>query len=359
LKEEVCGMSEMRMMKAAVLNKPFDIEVKSIPVPVPGEDEALVKVRCIGICGSDVHYYEHGRIGRFVVEAPIILGHELAGEVVEVGAKVTNVSVGDRVAVEPGVTCGTCAYCKSGRYNLCPDVRFLATPPVDGAWAEYVAIRSDFLFRLPEGMSFEQGALLEPLSVGFHAMKRGGVTPADQVLVTGLGPIGLLAAQAARLFGVTEIYATDVVPFRRELALDMGVTAVIDPAKEDTAKRLRELTGGEGVDVIVETSGNAQAVHDAVRTAKRGGRIVLVGMPADDEIPVNINQLIDSELDVYGVFRYANTYSAAIQALRRSGIDIEKVVTHKFALQDIREAVELARTGKDSSIKIMIYPHPA
>ncbi len=350
---------DRNLMNAAVLNKPLDIEVKKVPVPVPKEDEALVKVRCIGICGSDVHYYEHGKIGRYVVRAPIILGHELAGEVVEVGAKVTNVAVGDRVAVEPGVTCGKCAYCKSGRYNLCPDVVFLATPPVDGAWAEYVAIRSDFLFRLPEGMSFEQGALLEPLSVGIHAMKRGRVTPADRVLVTGLGPIGLLAAQAARLFGVTEIYATDVVPFRQRLALEMGVTAVIDPARENVAERLKDLTGGEGVDVIVETSGNARAIRDAVKTVKRGGRIVHVGMPADEEVPVDINQLIDSELDVYGVFRYANTYPAAIQALSRMNVDIEKVITHKFALHEIREAVEMARTRKDASVKIMIYPHAA
>ena len=350
---------DRNLMNAAVLNKPLDIEVKKVPVPVPKEDEALVKVRCIGICGSDVHYYEHGKIGRYVVRAPIILGHELAGEVVEVGAKVTNVAVGDRVAVEPGVTCGKCAYCKSGRYNLCPDVVFLATPPVDGAWAEYVAIRSDFLFRLPEGMSFEQGALLEPLSVGIHAMKRGRVTPADRVLVTGLGPIGLLAAQAARLFGVTEIYATDVVPFRQRLALEMGVTAVIDPARENVAERLKDLTGGEGVDVIVETSGNARAIRDAVKTVKRGGRIVHVGMPADEEVPVDINQLIDSELDVYGVFRYANTYHAAIQALSRMNVDIEKVITHKFALHEIREAVEMARTRKDASVKIMIYPHAA
>jgi len=349
----------VRLMDAAVLNKPLDIEVKKVPVPVPKENEALVKVRCIGICGSDVHYYEHGRIGRFVVEAPLILGHELAGEVVEVGAKVKNVAVGDRVAVEPGVTCGTCAYCKSGRYNLCPDVVFLATPPVDGAWAEYVTIRSDFLFKLPDGMSFEQGALLEPLSVGIHAMKRGGVTPADRVLVTGLGPIGLLAAQAARLFGVTEIYGTDVVPFRRELALDMGVTAAIDPSRENVAERLLELTGGEGVDVIIETSGNARAIRDAVHTVKRGGRIVQVGLSAEDEVPIDMNRVADFELNVYGVFRYANTYPVAIQALSRANIDLEKVITHKFALKDIREAVEMARTQKDRSIKIMIYPHEA
>lgn len=345
------------LMNAAVLNKPFDIEVQKVPIPEPKEDEALVRVHCIGICGSDVHYYEHGRIGRYVVEAPIILGHELAGEVVRVGARVTNVTPGDRVAVEPGVTCGRCPHCKAGRYNLCPDVQFMATPPVDGAWAEYVTVRSDFLFKLPDGMSYEQGALLEPFSVGLHAMKRGRVAPSDRVLVTGLGPIGLLAAQAARLYGVKEIYGTDIIPFRQKLAREMGVTRVIDPAQEPVAERLKELTDGEGVDVIIETSGNARVIGDTVKTVRRGGRIVFVGMPPADEIPLDVNRIIDGELDVLGVFRYANTYPAAIQALAKSDIDLETVITDRFALKDIRQAVEMARTQKDTSIKIMIYPH--
>lgn len=343
-------------MNAAVLNRPLDIEVKRVPIPVPKEDEVLLKVFCIGICGSDVHYYEHGKIGRYVVEAPLILGHELSGVVVETGAKVTNVAAGDRVAVEPGVTCGRCDYCKSGRYNLCPDVVFMATPPVDGAWAEYVAIRSDFVFKLPDSMSFEEGALIEPFSVGIHAMNRGRVKPSDRVLVTGLGPIGLLAVQAAKMYGVNEIYATDVVPFRRELALRMGATAVFDPSSENVGLKLAEATGGHGADVLVETSGNGRAIEDAITTVRRGGRVVLVGMPAKDKLEVNINHLIDAELDVCGLFRYANTYPAAIQALSGSRLDVEKVITHRFALEDIREAVEMARTQKDTSIKIMIYP---
>lgn len=344
------------LMDAAVLNKPLDIEVKKVSIPEPKADEALLKVYCIGVCGSDVHYYEHGKIGRYVVKEPIILGHELAGEVVKVGEQVTNVSVGDRVAVEPGVTCGRCDYCKSGRYNLCPDVVFMATPPVDGAWAEYVTIRSDFLFKLPDTMSYEEGALLEPLSVSFHAMNRGKVTPADRLFVSGLGPIGLLAIQAAKIFGVTEIYASDVVPYRRELATKIGVTAVIDPLNENVNERIAELTGGKGITVVVESSGNARAVSDTIKIVNRGGRIVLVGMPAVDEIPINVNQLIDGEIDVYGLFRYANTYPAAIQALSRYQVDIQKVITHRFALSDIKEAVEMARNQKDTSIKIMIYP---
>ncbi|MFF2481029.1 NAD(P)-dependent alcohol dehydrogenase [Paenibacillus sp. NPDC058071] len=344
------------VMEAAVLNKPLDIEMKTIPIPVPKEDEALIRVHCIGVCGSDVHYYEHGRIGRYVVEQPIILGHELAGEVVQVGASVSNIAVGDRVAVEPGVTCGRCEACKSGRYNLCPDVVFMATPPVDGAWAEYVAVRSDFLFKLPDAMTYEQGALLEPLSVGLHAMNRARVTPSDRILVTGLGPIGLLAVQAAQMFGVSEIYATDVVPFRQELAKEMGVTHVIDPLHEDVTQRIHELTEGRGITVVIESSGNASALSNAVKTVNRGGRIVLVGLSASSEVPLDVNAIVDGELDVLGLFRYANTYPAAIQALSRSNIDIEKVITHKYPLSETKAAVEAARTQKDSAIKVMIYP---
>jgi L-iditol 2-dehydrogenase len=346
-----------QLMDAAVLNEPLSIEVKKVPVPKPAADEALIKVYCIGVCGSDVHYYEHGKIGRYEVKEPLILGHELAGEVVKVGKLVTNVAVGDRVAVEPGVTCGRCNHCKSGRYNLCPDVVFMATPPVDGAWSEYVTIRSDFLFKLPDEMSYEEGALLEPLSVGFHSMLRGKVSPADRLFVSGLGPIGLLAIQSAKLFGVTEIYASDVVPYRRELALEMGATAVVDPLSSSVKEKIAELTNRLGVDVVVESSGNQRAISDTVNVVNRGGRIVLVGLPTVDDIPLNISNLIDSEIDVYGVFRYANTYPAAIQALRRSTIDIRKVITHNYALKDIKEAVEMARTQKDTSIKIMIYPN--
>ncbi|AIQ25740.1 NAD(P)-dependent alcohol dehydrogenase [Paenibacillus sp. FSL H7-0737] len=344
-------------MNAAIMDEQLSISVKQIDIPVPKENEALIKVYCIGICGSDVHYYEHGRIGRYVVKEPIILGHELAGEVVEVGKQVSNIAVGDRVAVEPGVTCGQCDYCKSGRYNLCPDVVFLATPPVNGAWAEYIVMPSDYLFKLPDSMSYEEGAMLEPLSVGFHAMMRGKVQPFDRVLITGLGPIGLLAGQAAKLFGVSEIYGTDVVPFRRQLAMEMGFTAALDPVKENVGQRLNELTNGFGVTLVVESSGNARAMADTIKWVRRGGRIVFVGLPADSAIPMDMGQFIDGEIDAYGVFRYANTYPAAIQALQHSSLDIEKIVTHRFALTDTQEALEVARKEKDTSIKVMIYPN--
>lgn len=345
------------MMDAAILNKPLDIEVKQIKMPNTAADEALIKVYCIGVCGSDIHYYEHGKIGRYVVEEPIILGHELAGEVVEIGRNVKDISIGDRVAVEPGVTCGRCDYCKAGRYNLCPDVVFMATPPVDGAWAEYVAVRSDFLFKLPDEVSYEAGALLEPLSVGIHAMNRGKVTPGDRVLITGLGPIGLLAIQVAKMFGVYDIYASDVIPFRQKIGKDLGLTEVIDPTKVDLQERIAELTDGKGIDVVIETSGNKLAIADTITVVNRGGRVVFVGLPVEGEVSVNITHLVDAELDVYGVFRYANTYPMAIKALSNTDLNVEEVITHKFSLRNIKEAIEIASNQKDTSIKVMIYPN--
>lgn len=346
------------MMDAAVLEKVGDIQVKKLEIPQPKADEALIKVYCIGICGSDVHYYGHGKIGRYKVEEPLILGHEVAGEVMATGADVQNVSVGDRVAIEPGVTCGKCNYCKEGRYNLCPDVSFMATPPVDGAWAEYVTVRSDFLFRLPDNMSFEEGALLEPLAVGFHALNRGSVKASDRIFISGLGPIGLLAVQAARLSGIKEIYASDVVSYRRELALELGVKAVINPLDENVEERLYELTNKQGIDVHIETSGNAQAISEAGSYVKRGGKIVLIGLPTSDDIPFNFNHLIDSEIDMYGVFRYANVYQKAINTISNSNLDLEKIITHRFPLAEIEKAIEVARLQKDNSVKVMIYPKP-
>ncbi|MDI4643826.1 NAD(P)-dependent alcohol dehydrogenase [Cohnella hashimotonis] len=345
-----------KTMNAAVMKEKGRIEVERIDRPSPGPDEALIKVACIGICGSDIHYYEHGRIGRYVVDGPLILGHEVAGTVVEIGERVANLKVGDRVAIEPGIPCGRCEYCKGGRYNLCPDVFFLATPPDDGAWADYIAMRADVLFPLPDSMSFEEGALLEPLSVGYHAMNRANVKPSDRLFITGLGPIGLLAIQAAKLFGVREIYASDVVAFRREYALKLGATAVFDPLSDSIAAELANRTGGEGVDVIVESSGNHGSIASTVSLAKRGGRIVFVGLPPENGVSLNVDKIIDSELNIYGVFRYANTYKAAIQAYAGSGLDIAEVITHSFGLKDINEALHAARTQKDKAIKIMIYP---
>ena len=204
--------------RSAVLNSARDLDVLDRPVPTPGPSQVLVQVEAVGICGSDVHYYEHGRIGSYVVDRPMIIGHEAAGMVVAAGEDVDYRLVGERVALEPGVPCRSCRQCLSGRYNLCPDVVFFATPPVDGAISQLVTIDADFAHPVPDGLTFEQAAMAEPVSVGVWAARRAAITPGDRVLVTGAGPIGLLAAQVARAFGGVDITVTDLSDFRLSVA---------------------------------------------------------------------------------------------------------------------------------------------
>lgn len=205
-------------MKAAVMNNTREIKIETVPVPDINHDEVLIKVMAVGICGSDLHYYTNGRIGNYVVEKPFILGHECAGEIAAVGSAVDQFKVGDRVAVEPGVTCGRCEACKEGRYNLCPDVQFLATPPVDGAFVQYIKMRQDFVFLIPDSLSYEDAALIEPFSVGIHAAARTKLQPGSTIAIMGMGPVGLMAVAAAKAFGAGTIIATDLEPLRLEAA---------------------------------------------------------------------------------------------------------------------------------------------
>jgi len=346
----------MTFMKAAVLEEMKKISVQTIEVPMVAANEVLIRVHCIGVCGSDIHYYEHGRIGNYIVEKPIILGHELAGTIAQLGSEVTGFEIGDRVAVEPGVTCGTCSYCKQGRYNLCPKVVFMATPPIDGAWAEYVTIRADFIYKLPVELSFEDGAMLEPLSVGFHALQRAGAKPEHKVLITGLGPIGQLTAVAAQLIGLHQVYGSDVVAYRRELAMQHGFNDVCDPAKDSLEALTDQWTNQEGFDIVIESSGSPHAIASLTKVVKRGGKIVLIGLSAVQSVPICTNDIVDGEIDVLGVFRYANTYPKLISLMQQHPVDLKPYITHEFSLDDIHEALNTSIEQKDSSMKIMIYP---
>jgi L-iditol 2-dehydrogenase len=343
-------------MRAAVLTKPGTIEIKELDIPAYGPDEALIRIKAVGLCGSDVHYYEHGKIGPYVVEYPIILGHEAAGEVVAVGSEVRNILPGQRVTIEPGVTCGRCTYCKSGHYNLCPDVVFLATPPYDGAFCEYIAIRADMLYPIPDTMTYEKAALIEPFSVGLHAVRRGNLLPGETVVIMGMGPIGILALMAAKSAGARRVIGVDLESFRLERALQMGATDVINLRDEDAQTAILRITEGHKADLAIETAGNGRAAQSALQAVRRGGRVVLVGLPQENETPLSIPYIVDNEIDIRGVFRYHNTYPTGVAIMAGENIDLEPVITDYMSLEETPKAFEKAINEKNSTLKIVIRP---
>lgn len=264
-------------MKVAVMLGIGKMGFEERDIPQPKDDEVLVKLEYVGICGSDLHYYESGAIGDYVVKPPFVLGHEPGGTVVEVGKNVTHLKVGERVALEPGKTCGHCEFCKTGRYNLCPDVVFFATPPVDGVFQEYVAHEAGLCFKLPDNVSTMEGALIEPLAVGFHAARQGGAQAGQVAVVTGAGCIGLVSMMALKAMGVSKVYSVDVMDKRLDKALELGADGVINGSREDAVKKVMELTGGMGCDLVIETAGTEITTRQAVQMTKKGATIVLVG----------------------------------------------------------------------------------
>ena len=234
-------------MNVALMHEPYDIEIVERDMPKVGPKDVLIKMMAVGVCGSDVHYYAHGRVGEFVVEKPIVLGHECAGMVAQVGDEVTDFKVGDRVAIEPGEPCRECEYCKSGQYNLCPHMEFMATPPYDGAFCEYISHPADFLYHLPDSVTYEQATLVEPFSVGLQACKRADIKPGSTVVIMGMGPVGLMAVVAAKAYGATNIIVSDLEDNRLEAAKRLGATTAINIKNEDVVERIKELTDGQGV----------------------------------------------------------------------------------------------------------------
>lgn len=340
-------------MKAAFLYKPGDIRIEEMEIPIPKDDEALIKLKAVGVCGSDVHFFEVGRIGDFVVKEPLILGHECAGEVVEIGKDVKNIKVGDRVAIEAGVPCRKCEFCKIGRYNLCSNVTFLATPPFHGAYREYIAHPEDFLFKLPDNVSYEEGAMVEPLSVGTYAAERGNVNIRNTVAIIGAGTIGLMTLQVVKARGVTDIIIIDLEPFRLELAKKLGATLTINAREEDPVRKVLEYTNG-GADVVMEAVGAPQTIQQTIKMAKPGAVIVWIGMPTTDEIPIRAVEAICKDVDIRGIFRYANAYKPAIKLLASGKVDVKSMITTTFTLDHVQEALEYPKKHAGTCIKVMV-----
>ncbi len=341
-------------MKAATLYKAHDLRIEERPRPTAAGDEVLVKVKAVGICGSDMHLYDEGRIGNAVLERPLVLGHEAAGEVVAVGPAVTHLKVGDRIALEPGIPCRKCAYCKRGEYHLCPTVRFHGVPHADGYFAEYVTIPEDFAFRLPDNLDFVAGAMLEPLAVGLQAATEGEVTVGQSVAVFGAGPIGLAALQAARVRGAAQLLVVDVVEKRLEMAAKLGATHVVNAAQTSAVEEIARLTGGLGADVVLETAAAVPTVQQSLFAARRGGVVVLVGIPSQPLIPLDIVRIVRSRMQVRGCFRYVNQYPVAIALAGAGKVDVKSAVTHQFPLDELPQAIEFAIKSKDVAIKCAI-----
>ncbi|MFN4227502.1 MAG: NAD(P)-dependent alcohol dehydrogenase [Candidatus Ratteibacteria bacterium] len=339
-------------MKAAFLIKPYNIEIREIEKPeIKNEDDVLIKVKSVGVCGSDIHYYKEGRIGDFVVKEPLILGHESSGIVEKVGKNVRNLKEGDKVAIEPGIPCRKCDYCKEGRYNLCPDVKFFATPPINGTFCEYIVHPYDFVYKIPENFSFDEATLIEPFSVGIHACNLVNLKPGEKVIISGLGPVGLLALLSAKIYGGI-VYGIEKIDKRIEFAKSFGPEYIFD-TKEIEIKEIKNLLKDK-VDVVFECSGFSGLMEETIYWVKRGGRIVFIGL-GTDFVNLNVAKLTNDELKIYGIFRYVNTYKKAIEIISKNKIDFKKLISKNFPLDKVKDALEYPGKNLDC-IKVIVNP---
>ncbi|MDK2585342.1 NAD(P)-dependent alcohol dehydrogenase [Romboutsia sedimentorum] len=341
-------------MKVAVMNGIGQMGFIEREVPKPKANEVVVKLEYIGICGSDLHYYETGRIGDYIVEPPFVLGHEPGGVVVEVGEDVTHLNVGDKVALEPGKTCGHCEFCKTGRYNLCSDVIFFATPPVDGVFQEYVAHEADLCFKLPENVSTLEGALIEPLAVGFHAAIQGEAKAGQTAVVMGAGCIGLVSIMALKALGVSDVYVVDIMEKRLEKALELGATGVINAKENNPVEAIMKLTNGKGCDLAIETAGTEMTTIQCIHMAKKGTNVVLVGYSKTGEMTLPMSLVLDKELTFKTVFRYRDIYPMAIEAVSNGKVNLKGIVTHEFTLDEVQNAMDYSVNNKADIVKAVI-----
>lgn len=332
---------------------------KQLEVKLPVDsDSVLIQVEYVGVCGSDVHYFHNGRCGSFEVDEnrdiPFMLGHECAGKVVEIGTNVTNLKVGDRVCCEPSVTCFKCEFCKSGHYNLCENVIFWATPPVQGCYMKYVQFKADLCYRLPDSVSSKAGALIEPFATGMYAAEKGEITVGNTVVILGGGCIGLMTMLACKARGAKDIIVCDLEDVRLDKAKELGATYVINSSKEDPLKTINKITNGRGADVVFETAGSKYTIAQTAHIVRRGGVIVLVGMSAEEEITYNFGQVMAKELTIKSLFRYVNMFPKSVAAVASGLAPVEEIATHEYALEDIQQAFEDSINKKNEVVKAVI-----
>ncbi|CAI9417824.1 D-xylulose reductase [Pleomorphomonas sp. T1.2MG-36] len=341
-------------MQALVLEHTKELALRDIDLPLSvGPDDVKIAVHTVGVCGSDVHYYVHGGIGDYIVREPMVLGHEGSGTVVEVGSAVTNLKVGDRVCMEPGVPDLTSRASKLGIYNVDPAVVFWATPPVHGILTPFIVHPAAFTYRMPDNVSFAEGALVEPFAIGMQAAKRAGIVPGDVAVVTGCGTIGIMIALAALAGGCSKVVVSDISSEKLKIAAQYPGIVPVDVSKTTLADAVNEATGNWGADVVFEASGNARVYDDILRVVRPGGAIVLVGLPAD-VVPFNVNNAIAREVRIETVFRYANVYDRALAQIASGKVDLKPLISATFPFSEGVAAFERAAKALPADIKLQI-----
>lgn len=341
-------------MKVCVMTEAKKMEWIESDIPQPKAGEVQIKLEYVGICGSDLHFYSEGRLGNWTPEGPLVLGHEPGGLVTGIGEGVDKLKIGDRVAIEPGVPCGECDDCRSGHYNLCKSVKFMAIPKEkDGVFSEYCTHAASMCFKLPQNMDTMEGALIEPLAVGMHGCELSNAKLGETAIVLGCGCIGLVTIMTLKARGVSQIYAVDVMEKRLERAKEVGADRVFNGKEEDIAEFAKTLPGG-GVDQVYECAGNRHTTLQSCKLIRRAGKVTLVGVSPEPHLELDIATLNAMEGTIYSVYRYRNLYPKAIAAVASGAIPLKKVVSHVYDFKDCIEAVEFSLNHKDEVIKTVI-----
>lgn len=343
------------LMPAYFLEGPQTLTQRDAELPNVPPDWVLIEVQRVGICGSDIEYYERGKCGGFVPRTPFVLGHEFSGEVVRIGEQVESLEVGARVTADPSIPCRECRYCHSGRHNLCTNMRFIgsasAYPHLNGAFGKYVAIPAANCYEFSEDLSFAEAAFLEPLSVAVHASLRPDQVAGQNILITGVGTIGQLLNLVLRAFGASQITVSDLQASRRQIALENGADDAIDPRSEDIQKQVNEIAP-DGFDVVFEASGASSALADAITMVRRGGTIVQIGT-LPDAVTLPANEIMAKELTMLGSFRYAHVFNTALNLLEQRRIDVRPLISETFAFENVPAAFEKA-VERGDTIKLHV-----
>ena len=341
-------------MKALVLEKKNQLTLRDIELPLEvGPNDVKIALHTVGICGSDVHYYTHGRIGNYIVRQPMVLGHEASGVIVETGSAVRNLKVGDRVCMEPGVPNLTSRASKLGIYNVDPEVSFWATPPVHGVLRPEVVHPAAFTYRLPDQVTFAEGAMVEPFAIGMQAATRARIAPGDTAAVIGCGPIGIMVALAALAGGCSKVYISDLSAPKLAIAGQYPGIVHVNVGEQSLADVISKDTGGWGVDVLFEASGSAKVYPDLFTPARPGGAVVLVGLPVE-QVGFNVPAAVAKEIRIETVFRYANIYERALQLIASGKVNLKPVITGTFHFSESIQAFERAAKGLPSDVKLQI-----